>query len=270
MHTRVLLEKGDHEASLAIDDRIFLGEGLFETIRVVRGLPCSADLHWQRLSEAALQLGIPFDLSLTDWMDTLVQQIKQDNLFNGGLKAILSGGSAPRGLTEQGQVSQLILQTFNYILQTTPIKLMSASWLRDAANPIYRLKSVNYLEAIMARRSALKQGMDDCLFFNTQHHATDTTCANLFVIQGNTLLTPPLSDGVLAGIARQRLIYFCAWMQIPHAEQSLSHSMIAKSDVVFTTNALQGLRLVQSLDNFNFGLNHPLIAQLNAFLMDEA
>lgn len=263
MDTRVL--KGNNPA-LAMDDRLFLGEGLFETLKVEHANPRHPLLHWQRLSHSAKHLGIPFAISFDDWLDHLLQHIKKDNLQQGGIKAILTGGSAPRGLAEKGQVSQLLLQTFNYTAPTHPVRLTKASWLRDAANPIYGLKSINYLEAIMARRQALALGLDDALFYNLNGHATETTCANLFLIKNNTLITPALSEGVLPGITRQRIILFCAQSQIPCLETEVSCELVASADLLFICNALQGVRVVSSLDEQTFKLTHLLLEQISAML----
>lgn len=250
----------------AADDRILLGEGLFETLKVVHGKPCWADLHWQRLNSSAQQLGIPFTLSYEHWLQCLVQKIKKDQLINGGIKALLSGGSAPRGLTQCGKHSQLVLQSFQFTTQPHPLRLILAPWLRDAANPIYSVKSVNYLEAILARRQALAAGADDALFLNSEHYATETTCANLFIIKQQILFTPPLTDGVLPGITRARILTFCRQQNIPCHEQSLTQAQIEKADAVFITNSLQGLQVVRSLAGVDFVLNHPLIEQLMLFL----
>lgn len=262
-HTRVL-KSGDEV--FAQDDRIFLGEGLFETIRVAHSKPCFARLHWQRLSQSAKLLGISFELSFEQWYACLLQQIAQDNVYHGGIKAILSGGVAPRGLTQQGIVSNLVIQSFNYSKITQPQQLLSAAWLRDAANPIYQIKSINYLEAITARRKALSAGKDDVLFFNTHGHATETSCANIFVIANNQLLTPAQTDGVLPGITRSRLLFLCAEHGISCQQQSLSRADLKQADAVFTTNSLQGIRAVSCWDEVTYSINHPLLSQLSTLL----
>lgn len=265
IRTRVLTE-GESRFAFPIDDRVFLGEGLFETLRVEEAKPCCAYLHWQRLSNSAQKLDIPFDLSFEHWLEHLLNKIKQDNLYHGGIKAILSGGSAPRGLATRGQVSQLIFQAFNYSVETHPLRLVSASWRRDGTNPIYQVKSVNYLEAIFARRQAMALGADDALFFNVQQHATETTCANLFLIQDKHLLTPPVTDGVLPGITRSRLLQFTKEHGISCMEVSITKTMLKKAEVLFVTNSLQGIRPVLSLDNVVFTVEHPLLNQLSSFL----
>ncbi|AWN75332.1 aminotransferase class IV [Legionella anisa] len=263
--TRVLTER---ESSFAfpIDDRIFLGEGLFETLRVEASTPCCAYLHWQRLGDSAQKLDIPFDLSFEHWLEHLLSKIKQDNLYHGGIKAILSGGSAPRGLAARGQISQLIFQTFNYSVETYPLKLVSVPWLRDGTNPIYQVKSVNYLEAILARRQAIALGADDALFFNLRHVATETTCANLFLLKDKSLLTPPLTDGVLPGITRSRVLQLSKQQGISCTEVSITKAMLKGADGLFITNSLQGIRSVFSLDDLVFTVDHPLLNQLSSSL----
>lgn len=266
MQTRVLLEKGDVSPSFARDDRIFLGEGLFETLRVVSGKPCFAELHWQRLHDSACALSIAFNLTVDDWHNYLLDQIKRDNLYHGGIKAILSGGSAPRGLAQRGQVSQLMLQSFNYCIHTTQVKLISSQWVRDKHNPAYRHKSVNYLEAIIARRQALDLNMDDVLFFNTDQHATETTCANLFMVKDNQISTPPISDGLLPGITRDRIIKLCEQHAIKFRETSINLVMLAEADAVFICNTLHGIRKVQQIDAYNYASDHALVEDLIAML----
>lgn len=266
IRTRVLSDGGENNLAFPTDDRIFLGEGLFETLKVESGKPCFAYLHWQRLSDSAQKLGMPFDLTFEHWLEHLLHKIKSDNLYHGGIKAILSGGSAPRGLAVRGQISQLVLQTFNYTVETHPLKLVSVPWLRDAANPVFQVKSVNYLEAILARRHAIDLGADDALFFNLQHHVTETTCANLFMIQKQCLLTPPVTDGVLPGITRARIFKLSKQLNIDCIEASLTKSMLRDADVVFLVNSLQGIRSACSLDDMIFETDHSLLHQLTSSL----
>lgn len=266
MQTVILRDEAPGVFSFKKDDRIFLGEGLFETIKVDESRPCYPQLHWQRMHDSAYQLGIPFDVTVDAWCRYLQDQIKQDHLLQGGIKVILSGDSAPRGLIQQATMSHLRLQTFAYALEDRPARLLSAKWLRDESNPLYQFKSVNYLEAILARRHALVSGADDALFFNLQQHATETTCANLFLIKDDALYTPPLMDGVLPGITRARILGLAAENRLAYYEQSISKSMLVNAEAVFICNALQGIRIVQSLDENRFAINHPMLMSLTALL----
>ncbi|KTD34524.1 aminotransferase class IV [Legionella israelensis] len=262
MSNGIVLDGYPDERRLSIRDRIFLGEGLFETIRVTQARSRHAELHWQRLARSAKCLGMKFDVSLQDWKMLLQQHISQEKLQEGALKVILTGGIASRGLTKQGKHPQLLLQTFQYARQKKPMRLISSDWLRDARNPMYGLKTINYLEAILARRKAMAAQADDVLFYNTVHHVTETSCANVFLIQQNKLFTPPLADGVLPGITRQRVIAACINQNISCTEKSLTQQDIGNAEVVFLTNTLQDIQSVCSIDELVFSVEHPLLEKL--------
>ncbi|CEK11417.1 aminotransferase class IV [Legionella hackeliae] len=266
MSTLIFINKNGQNAPFPTDDRLFLGEGLFETLRVVHGKPCYAKLHWQRLQYAAASLGIPFDISFELWLKTLLQCIQMTSIQNGGIKVTLGGGSAPRGLTKKASQSRLIFDAFSYIKTSQALKLISASWVRASNNPIYQLKSISYLEAIIARRQAEDVGADDVLFFNEKHHATETSIANVFIIKNNELFTPSLNSGILAGIIRQRLIALSRANAIACFEHELEKKMLVDADAMFVCNALQGIRPVSTLDAIPFSINHPLMNLLQDLL----
>jgi 4-amino-4-deoxychorismate lyase len=260
----------DHSSSnFPIDDRILLGEGLFETIKVQQGKALFPELHWQRLNNAAQYLKIRFTLPKREWGNLLDNTIQKDNLINGGLKAILSGGVAVRGLVAQGQESRLLVQSFSYTHQNTALRLLPASWTRDANNPLYQFKTINYLEAVLARREALQKGADDALFFNTKQHITEATCANIFLINNGRFITPPLHDGVLPGITRLRILNHCARLGFLYEESSINKELLEQADAVFLTNSLQGIHYVKTIDTLSFALTNPLVQQMILVLAEE-
>lgn len=249
------------------DDRILLGEGLFETIKVEQSRPCYSELHWQRMSYAAKSLALCFDISYEMWHSQLMQSIQILQIQTGGIKAILSGGRAPRGLTAQGETSCLSFEGFNYLPEEkSTFRLMKAGWLRDAKNPIYKFKSVNYLESILARRQALTCGADDALFFNLDHFATETTVANLFIIKQDQVLTPARSNGLLAGIMRERVLCVLSNAGIDYAETEIDGAMICDADAVFVTNVLQGIQPVSSFNSHEIPTLHPYLTLLRSLL----
>jgi 4-amino-4-deoxychorismate lyase len=269
MTTAIFFHENESNTPFTIDDRVFLGEGLFETLQVIDAKPCYPEQHWQRLTKAALYLAIPFQLALELWIEKLNQFIRLKNLSNGGIKIILAAGKAPRGLLARAEDSHLVFTAFHYVKSTQPLRLVSAAWQRDAKNPIYQFKSINYLEAIIARREAQAAGADEVLFFNFQNQATDTTIANLFIIKNNCLFTPSLSSGVLSGIIRQRLIILCKEQGIECSEIELAKDRLIQADAAFTSNALQGLRPIQSWDDQLFNSNHILMDSLQELLSND-
>lgn len=255
--------------SFPITDRIFLGEGLFETIKVAQFKPCFPKLHWQRLKNAAESLAFSFFIPFELWNQLLMNKIEQEKLAFGGIKVFLSGGVAPRGLIERGEAGQLAFQSFTFSSAAKPMRLTSSSWLRDQNNPIYHFKTINCFESIIARRQAIAQNADEVLFFNTKLHATESTCANLFIVFDNYILTPPLTDGLLAGITRSRILRLCAQANYKHKETSITKEMLFKSKAVFLTNSIQGVQYVHSLDDHFFMPSHPLVEGVRSLLDEE-
>jgi len=269
MKTHVVAIQLGKNLPFAADDRIFLGEGLFETIRVDNLRPCNSPLHWQRMNAAALMLNIPFDLSLDSWKSQLTQCIEQASFKVTGVKIILSAGQAPRGLVAQSETSFLSFNAFNYLINPEPLRLITAAWRRDANNPIYQIKSINYLESVIARRQAVAAGGDEALFFNLSDQATETTIANLFIIKNDQIYTPPATSGLLAGITRNRILKICADSKLACSEAPLSRKQVLEADMVFVSNVIQGIRVVKSLDGIDVPTEHALGVLLSHLLQQD-
>jgi 4-amino-4-deoxychorismate lyase len=250
-------------------DRIFLGEGLIETIRIENHQPCYSQQHWQRMQQSALRLNIPFNFSPAMWEKKLIQCIHFAELKTGGVRVLLGSTDAQRGLTARADASSLSCVAFSYPIVPHPVRLIRASWLRDANNPIYQFKSINYLEAIWACKQAAQKAADDVLFFNLSNHATETAIANFFIIKNNHVMTPLLTSGVLPGIIRHRLINLCTKSGVQCSETELASDIIDQADAAFVTNALQGIRVVNCLDGISFATHHPIIALLQQQLAEE-
>lgn len=262
MSLQIVFKGQNSNINFASQDRLLLGEGLFETIRVSGGAPCYANLHWRRLCSSARVLGIPFKLSLKEWLTNLSVFIKATKLNNGGIKVVLSSGSAPRDLNVRGKTPYLFLEAFEYTPNYSSITLIKAPWLRDSNNPIYNIKSINYLEAIMAYRYAKENGAEDALFFNLDNFALETTVANIFLIIDDCLITPPLSCNILPGITRSRILILCQRLKQPCSEHMITLSMLAQAQALFICNTLQAIRPVRAFNEFKYCENHPLLETL--------
>ena len=263
------IKKDPRIMHLTQNDRILLGDGLFETLRFENQQLIYPQKHWQRLCQSAIQLSIPIPMDYQEWSASILNCIKSTNLNTGGVKVILSAGDAPRGLELTGQNPYFLFQAFTYLSSLKPYTLIKADWLRDKNNPLYQMKSVNYLEAILARRSVQAKGADDALFFNTDNFATETTTANLFIIQSNQILTPTLSCGVLPGIIRQRILDISRKEGIECYEAKIDHQTITEADMLFTSNALQGLRPVARFGATKFNLKSALFTYLQDLIKQD-
>lgn len=244
------------------DERIFLGQGVFETLKVRAGRPLFADAHFRRLQQSASALGIAFELDFPAFEKRLLKALAGEAASSNGLKVLVSAGSAPRGYLHEARAPGMHVQAFTYTPQTAPVVLVRAPWQRDAANPLYGHKTVNALENLLAAKDAHARGASDALFFNTKGHATETTTANLFGCSGGILWTPPLNDGVLPGITRSRVFDICKALAIPCEERPVDEQLLAGAEALALTNSLQGMRHVESFNGQAYARFHPLITAI--------
>lgn len=247
-------------------DRLFLGEALFETLAVRQSKPCFPELHWQRLNAGIERLGLSVRVSEHDFFQAIECYIHQHQLKDCGLKLILSFGEASRGLSAYGRQPAFYLHSFDLPALKPRVSLIKNEWLRDGKNPVYQLKSISYLENILARRKAEAMGADDALFFNLNQQVTETCTANIFIIKNAVIITPPEQDGLLAGTTRHRLIQMALQQGIEIVQQSLTEQQLLDAEALFLSSSLQGLQQVTRYEQRDYPENHPLFLRLQSFL----
>ena len=239
-------------------NRLFLGEGVFETMLVKQRKIVHADLHWQRMSQSALFLGIPFALSLEEWMAKITALVKQEGCVQGVIKVILFPIVEERGLVVSAQESEIVWQFFEYSSPANSTSLLSLPWYRDSNNPLYRHKTLSYLENIHAKRYAQKMGKGDVIIFDQNDYILETSCSNIFLIIEDVLYTPSTHLAILPGIERQVTIDKARRNGIACKEACLTREHLYRASAVFVTNSLVGLLPVYHIDNTTYNLEHPI------------
>lgn len=244
--------------------RLFLGEGLCETLRFDEKGVWAITQHWKRMQTAAAALKIPFGCSLLRWQHSLVKLIEKKGLSIGGVKVTLVNGAASRGLSNIASDATLMMYAFALKAASTNLKLIRAPWRRDAQNPVYQYKTINYLEAICAQRYAREHGSDDVVFSDIQGCLTESSVANLFCIKKNKLITPCLDGSVLPGIARSRIIELALKLGISVVEKKLAMEECLESEAIFLSNALYYVQPVAQFEGKTLLTEHPLVCRLIA------
>ncbi len=192
------------QARLDPADRGFLlGDGVFETLRATAHL----DRHLARLREGAATLGIALP-----WPNPEIAAAATAVLGgrDAALRITLSRGPAPRGLLAPAGTQPTLLITAGPLPPPLPPArlIVARTTRRNEHSPLARIKSLNYLDSIIARQEAEAAGADDALLCNTAGRIAEATAANVFVRHGRAWTTPPVADGALPGIARALLLEF--------------------------------------------------------------
>ncbi|HEY3887643.1 MAG TPA: aminotransferase class IV, partial [Caulobacteraceae bacterium] len=187
------------------DDRgLLLGDGLFETVLALSGRPLFVAEHLARLTRGCAVLGLPPP------DEPVVRRAMDQALAGAGLRdgraavrLTWTAGSAGRGLDRPARVRpRLMVAATPAPLPLSPAALAIVSVRRNAGSPASRLKTLAYLDNVLARREALAAGADEAVMLNTAGELACAAAANLFWVSDGRLRTPALDCGVLDGIAR--------------------------------------------------------------------
>lgn len=253
--------KAAEDARIAPDDRGFtLGDGLFETIAVRKAAPRRLDAHLARLREGAAILGLPVPYTDAKIAALAADVISANALTDGALRITLSRGGGARGVLPPAAPTPTFVISAGPASPQDPLELIIASITRrNEHSPLARLKTLNYLDNILARQEAAQVGAGDAVILNTAGRVAETTVANIFCLIGGGLITPPVSEGALPGVMRAEVI------RLARAEERPIEALeLERASEVFTSNAL-GIRPVIKVNGRDVGDGAPgLITQLLA------
>ena len=231
----------------ATDRGLLLGDGVFDTSLVLGGRMVWREAHIARLLDACWTLGFELDRKRLDAaIDSVLPRME-----NGSLRITVTRGTGPRGLAPPTTVRPTIIVATTPLRATAlfaPLKLHVVDIRRNATSPLSRMKSLNYLDGVLAAGQALRAGCDDAVFLNVRERVTCTSVGNIFALIGSHLVTPPLNDGVVPGTARGALLRASEDLGLAPVERSVTMAELSSADEVLCTNSLRLVAPVVALD----------------------
>lgn len=244
---------------ISLDDRgLLLGDGLFETILAVDGVFDHLPAHLDRMAAGCVTLGLPV-LDFTRARRVAEAALSQYPHGRIAVRLTLTAGSGGRGLDRPEQPGPVLFATASPSAKPVgPARLMVSSLHRNAGSPTCRIKSLSYLENVLARREAKLVGADEALLLNHRGEIASASASNVFWLSHNILKTPALSCGVLAGIARGRVLDRARELGLATQEVCEPQEALDQAGLIFLTNSLIGVRQAY----IGHCGDHPLIATL--------
>lgn len=244
------------------DDRGFLlGDGLFETMRSYQGRVFCLQEHWQRLKNSADYLEIPFAMSCVELAKIVAELLKKNNLSDqaASLRLTVTRGSGPRGLLPPQVVKPTImLAAFPLADLSATVTACVVDIRRNELSPLARIKSLNYLDNILAKMAAVKAGFNEAILLNCQGHVAEASAANIFLVtQQNQLITPRIEDGALPGVTRQIVINLAKQLNIAVQEKIVLLDDLMNAKEIFLTNSLIEIQPIHQLRNKIMDTNIP-------------
>ncbi|QLH42364.1 MAG: aminodeoxychorismate lyase [Coxiellaceae bacterium] len=245
-------------AAIDPQDRGFLlGDGVFTTIRIESGFPCHLALHWERLQTSAQRLKLKFTLDLITLKNLITTLLAHNNLSSqtASLRITLTRGNGSRGLLPPEIQQPTLLITCAPLPQySETFSVYLSDFRRNEYSSLSQIKTLNYLDNIMARCEAQEHGADEALLLNTQAKVVCGSMSNLFVVINHKVYTASIREGVLPGVMRSIVLQFLQQLNITVVESAISAAQIIQAEEMFLTNALMGIKPV-------IAINHQAINQ---------
>jgi branched-chain amino acid aminotransferase len=231
------------DAKVSVMDHGFLyGDGVFEGLRFYKRKVLLLSEHLNRLKASADALSMTLPMSLGEIRAAIYQTVEATGLEDGYLRVVVTRGEGPLGVDpthcREGQLIIIAdeLSLVDLDVRTAGAKLIIAGTRRLAGDQLdSRIKSLNYLNNIMARLEANAAGADEAVVLNQSGFVAEGTADNIFVVQSGTLATPPVTDGALDGITRGMIMELASDNGIPVKECSLTTYDLYTSDECFLT-----------------------------------
>ncbi len=241
----------DKAVLLASNRSYRYGDGLFETMKVKDGVIQLAASHMQRLFDgmSILKMDVPALVTKDKLMDIILELCKQ-NRCEALARVRLSVSRGNGGLYDEDRKLQYLVECWplNQSVNRVNENGLVIDIFPDAAKSTDRfsnLKSANFLVYSMAAVYAKENKLNDCLVLNANGKIADSTIANLFLVKGDTIFTPALSEGCVNGVMRKYLLESLAASNYQVEETIVSAEDLLAADEVFLSNAINGIRWVQ-------------------------
>ncbi|MES2572000.1 MAG: branched-chain-amino-acid transaminase [Verrucomicrobiota bacterium] len=253
------------EAKVSVFDHgLLYGDGIFEGIRFYNGRVFELDEHLSRLWDSAKAICLTIPMSVEELQEATLETIRRNNLRDGYIRLLVTRGVGNLGLSPDRckRASVIIIastiQLYPPEKYAVGMEMVTCSTRRcspAALSPA--VKSLNYLNNIMAKIEATHAGADEGLMLNEEGYVAECTGDNIFVIKRGEVTTPPISSGALCGITRRIVFEICAEIGIPIREAQMTRYDIYTADECFLTGTAAEVIAAIRLDTRAIGSGKP-------------
>lgn len=249
-----LVDKDDAKISV-YDHGLLYGDGVFEGIRVYAGRIFRVHEHLRRLYDSAKAIRLVIPISQEDFLSAIQQTVKANNFTDCYIRAVVTRGVGFLGIDPNKCKNPSVfiiadtIQVYPKELYEKGMAVITSSIIRNhpqALSP--RIKSLNYLNNILARLEANDAGVAEAIMVNHLGSVAECTADNIFIVRDGRVLTPQTTDGILEGVTRQTILDLCQKMAIPAIERSIQVHDLYTADECFVTGTGAEVAPVTKID----------------------
>jgi branched-chain amino acid aminotransferase len=258
-----LVEQEDAKLSI-YDHGVLYGDGVFEGIRAYGGRIFQCEAHLDRLisSGRELRLDIPYSKAeLTDAMYACMEANGQSDIY---IRLVVTRGDGGLGLDPFKCPKANVFIVSDKIelcspdLYTEGMSVIISKTIRTSASMLPpKVKSLNYLNNIIAKIEGIDAGVQEVLMCNSQGNLTEGSAENIFIVQDGGIVTPPEDAGILLGITRGVIMHLARNMGIPVSERNITTQQLLDSDECFLTGTAAEVIPIVSVDDKTIGNGKP-------------
>lgn len=246
------------------DHGLLYGDGVFEGIRIYHGKVFRLREHIDRLYESARAIFLDIPLKREAMADAVIEAVRKNKKKEGYIRLIVTRGEGPLGIDPmQCKKATVIIivgdiQLYPQEYYEKGIAIITASTKRmptDCLDP--RIKSLNYLNNILAKMEARQAGCLEAVMLNTNGFVAECTADNIFIVKGGELYTPAPYHGALDGITMRAVIEVATSLGIPAHEATLSRYDLYTADECFMTGTGAEIVPIIAIDGRTIGRGRP-------------
>jgi branched-chain amino acid aminotransferase len=271
------------QATVSVFDHgLLYGDGVFEGIRAYNGLVFRLDEHISRLYDSARVIGLRIPLTPAEMGEVVCDTVRLNGLRDAYIRLVITRGTGDLGLDPDKCPSPSVIciadgiKLFPEELYQRGLRIITAATRRnvpEALNP--RIKSLNYLNNIMAKKEANQAGVLEAVMLTHEGFVAEGTGDNLFFVKNGVVCTPAISQGILHGITRACILDLARKRGIPVSEMTVARYDLFTADECFLTGTAAEVIPVVEIDSRPIGTGEPgpitrtLIADFRALVVSE-
>ena len=253
------------EARIPVTDHgLLYGDGVFEGIRLAGGRVFRLDSHLDRLRHSARAIGLELPGGVAGIRAIVLETARAWGCPDGYVRLLVTRGDGAMGVDPTNCLRPRVICIATEIALypaeklASGIEMVTVSVRRPAPDVLDpRVKSLNYLNSVLAKREARLRGADEALILNSAGMVAEAAVANVFAFRRGKLLTPPPTDGALEGVTRASVLELALELGIFAEERSLSRMDLLSADEVFLSGTGARIVGVRSLDGAEIGTHAP-------------